>query len=229
MKQPIKHYPNAIPKSEIARLIGNKPNPVVLEIGANDGQDSAEMFKAIPGVRLHCFEPDPRPIKRFNERFDEVDFPIGVDVELHQTAIGDRDGTTTLYMSGGKAGHMEDWDLSSSIQKPGLHRVRSPEINFDRSMDVKVTRLDTWAADWLPLDAVIDFIWCDIQGGQAGLYRGGVETLKRTRYMLQEFYQRPLYDGEPNLQEQFQMLGPDWELVAFYQSENFLARNRRFS
>lgn len=229
MNQHIQHYPNAIPKSEIARLIGPKPNPIVLEIGCNDGTDSIEILNAIPGVHLHCFEPDPRPFERFQSRYEQFN-PTRVRVpwtlSRYRLAIGNHDGTTTFHQSGGPAGHMRDWDLSGSIHQPTGHLLRSPEIRFEHQIEVLISKLDTWFVNHLQPNDMVDFIWADVQGAEGDMIRGGTETLKRTRWLYSEFYQNPLYATQPNLPQIMELLGPDWCLMATYGGENFLAINR---
>jgi FkbM family methyltransferase len=217
--------PGPIPKSEIRRLIGEKQQPVVLEIGCNDGTDSREFFEMIPGVQLHCFEPDPRPIERFNAWASKL--PVhndGRELWLYRYAIGDRNGTTTLHMSGGARPGVDDWDKSSSIHRPTGHLQLSPWCTFNRTCEVKIKRLDTW----LKRDdyKVIDFIWSDVQGGGADVIRGGIKTLRRTRYLYQEAYQTPMYEGELNIAEQMALLGDGWELFGIYEGCNFLAANK---
>jgi len=54
----------AITVREIKYLVG-KPNPVILEIGANIGQTTLDFLKEIPESTIYCFEPDPRAIATF--------------------------------------------------------------------------------------------------------------------------------------------------------------------
>src|SRR5262245_56296770 len=54
-------YPNPISKSTIHELVG-RDDPLILEIGCNDGTDTAELLSTFPRGQIHCFECDPRPI-----------------------------------------------------------------------------------------------------------------------------------------------------------------------
>ena len=51
---------------EIRALVG-RDDPVIIEIGANCGQTTVELLKAMPGVTIHAFEPDPRAIAKFRK------------------------------------------------------------------------------------------------------------------------------------------------------------------
>lgn len=45
----------------------DKPDPVIFDIGCNDGSDAQRFLRLLPGAQLYCFEPDPRPVARFKE------------------------------------------------------------------------------------------------------------------------------------------------------------------
>ena len=234
-------HPKQISKAEIAALIGNVPNPVLLEIGCNDGTDSLELAEISPKGRLACFEPDPRPIVRFEHRFagypnhDQTWFlPHETQVRLYQMAIGDQNGTAIFHQSSGHTPtmHVDDWDLSGSLYQPTGHLKKSPEIKFARQIEVQVRTLDAWANeehDWIQGHKRVDFIWADTQGAEAALIRGGRATLSRTRYLYSEFYPTPMYAGQPNLDEIRALLGSNWAILGIYDSHNFLARNLRFT
>lgn len=223
LSRELPRHAEKLSKAEIARLIGQVVAPVILEIGCNDGSDTLEFAQQFPDGMLHCFEPDVRPIERFKAK------EFGARVRLHPVAVGDRDGVTTLHMSGGttRGAHLKDWDLSSSIHEPTGHLKMSPWCTFDRTCEVPIIRLDTWLRNHQP--AVIDFIWADVQGAEGDLIRGGTETLARTRYFYTEYYDREQYRGQPNLRQIIEMLGTDWEPLGIYEGYNVLLKNSRIA
>ncbi len=42
-----------------------KPDPVILDIGCNDGTDAQCFLRLCPEAKLYCFEPDARAAARF--------------------------------------------------------------------------------------------------------------------------------------------------------------------
>ena len=58
-------------RKEDIKILLNKENPVILEVGTNDGEDSEEFLKVFEKIQLYCFEPDPRAIKRFKKSWLE--------------------------------------------------------------------------------------------------------------------------------------------------------------
>lgn len=208
---------------EIRRCI-ERDNPVVLELGCNDGSDSANFLQEFARINLHCFEPDPRPIKRFRDRINDS------RCTLHEIAIGAFDGEVELIQSGGVPpdGRMEDWDLSSSIRKPTGHLKHHQWCTFDRSCTVQIRSLDSWL-DSHPELETIDFIWADLQGAELDLLVGGARSLaERVRYLYTEFYDQPMYEGQIDSMEILRRL-PAFECIGIYEGYNLLLRNRTFN
>jgi len=225
----VERYASKMTPDDIRMYVGRDPQ-LLVEIGCNDGEDTTAFLDAFPECRIVAFEPDPRAIKKFKSRIDDP------RCELVEAAISDEIGTTTLFMSAGDKRFVDpEWDKSSSICQPTRHLIRSPEITFpeDEShrRSVVTLTLDAWWCQWKEDfgDQPIDLIWCDPQGAQAKIIRCGMEALTNTRWLYVEYYNHPLYEGEPRLSEIAKML-EDWVLVATYEhQENALFRNSRFA
>ncbi len=214
----IKEHPRGLTAEEIRGLVGE--SPLMLEIGSHEGADTAKFLAAMPGIELYCFEPDQRPIARFKKR-------IGDDsrVTLYELAISDCDGSHRFFPSTGKAGHMDDWDYSGSLNRPTGHRERSPEIDFKEQIEVPTNRLDSWLHVTEIGNRLIDFAWVDPQGSQRKVIAGGQETLARLRYLYIECHHPfPLYEDEPSREELIALL-PDFEPLGIYAQDNILFRN----
>ena len=211
------YYERTLTKSEIHELVG-RDDPLVLEIGCNDGTDTLEFVAEFPGVRIHCFECDPRPIHAFRSRISDS------RCQLHEVAVSDRAGVATLHMSGGTLESVteEDWNQSSSLLEPTGHRSRHPWITFEGSCEVETTRLDDWAEQIIPGD-VVDFIWMDVQGAEHLVIAGGASTFARTRYCYFEYSESELYKGQHGLRSLLRTLG-NYRLLATYE-DNALAFN----
>lgn len=218
------HRTQSLTAAEIANLVGD--SPVMLEIGANDGHHTNQFLSAMPGIRLFCFEPGE--VAKF--------WHANVSCKrarLFRVAVSDIDGFEPWYTSGGipDCRNPGEWNQSSSICEPTGHYKKSPEITFKHAGEVPAVRLDTWFAGQ-GIHQTVDFIWADVQGAEAKMIRGGQETLKRTRWVYTEFYNTPMYAGQPNLAEIHALLpgGVEaWELVGIYGGENALFRNRQLA
>jgi FkbM family methyltransferase len=214
-------HPPPLSKREIAGLV-TKPDPLILEIGCNDGTDTLEFLDVFPDCTIHCFECDPRPIAKFRARVRDS------RCTLHEVALADADSTAVLHMSGGTrtGADRADWDMSSSLLPPKEHLVRYPWVTFERECLVRTMRLDTWA-EGLGSRSV-DFIWMDVQGAEHLVIKGGQQTLRdRTRWLYFEYYNREMYTGQNSLAENLELL-PGYRLIATY-GRNALAVNETTS
>lgn len=201
------------------RLLIGREDPVILELGCNDGGDSRRLLEAFTGVRLHCFEPDSRPLARFNIQDSRC--------VLHQIAIAAEDGPLDLHLSGGLPpdGRMTDWDLSSSIHLPTRHLAVHPWCTFDRTSQVEGRRLDSWLAEHAEI-ATIDLIWVDFQGAEGDLIRGGRKSLRqKTRYLYTKFCNSPMYEGQITRKQILAQL-PEFECIGIFEGYKMLLRNR---
>lgn len=214
--------PGTITQEEIRRLLG-KDDPVILDVGANDGGDSRAFLESFPRARVYAFEPDPRAIRRFRAATPDP------RATLFEIAIGDHDGTAEFHVSDAELSPVwglmmpEGWDQSGSLHRPKDVTKVHPWIKFERTIEVKLQRLDTWASE--NHIGQIDFMWVDIQGAEKDLIVGAPETLKRTRFFFTEYSDKQLYEGEPSL-EQIASLLPDFKLIKRWQGDA-LFRNKR--
>lgn len=183
---------NLISKHELLALI-NKPNAVILDIGAFDGADSFEF--ASLGCEVHAFEPLPynRSMMRKHDNITVYPYAIGA---------GDYDIDF----------HMADNHCSGSIKAPKTHLAIWPKVTFPQTRSVPCIKLDTWFAD-NPCE--IDLIWADVNGGEAELISGATETLKHTHFIFIEASDKELYEGQISVQAVIDSL-PGFELLGVY-------------
>lgn len=203
-------------------LLG-KSDPLILEIGCNDGGQTRDFLTLFPASTVYAFEPDPRARERFKAAVQDR------RVTLFDLAISDTDGEIDFHMSNGApseavAAQLPDgWDLSGSIRKPTRHLDSLPWCTFDQTIKVKTLRLDSWCQRHGI--GAIDFIWADVQGAEADLIRGGAAALARTRYFYTEYSDRELYEGQLGLTSLLLQL-PDFEVVHRF-DDDVLLRNTR--
>lgn len=218
--------PGGLDVGRLPALLG-RPDPLILEIGANDGTHTRAFLDLFPRARIHAFEPDARARRRFAAQVADP------RVCLHAVAVGAHDGVAAFHPSHGApdaawaARLPEGWDLSGSLRPPKAHLAAHPWCRFGDPLEVPVTRLDSWTRA-LGIGAV-DFIWADVQGAERELIAGAGETLARTRYLYTEYSDQELYAGQPALAELLDLL-PGFELVERFADRHqgdVLLRNRR--
>jgi FkbM family methyltransferase len=216
--------PGEFDLNELPRLLG-KDDPVILDIGCNDGSHTLEFLRLFASARVYAFEPDPRALASFRSKVNDA------RAGLFDLAISDEDGVTEFHVSDGvppaewKDLRPAGWDLSGSIRKPKEHLAENPWCEFKETISVRTKRLDTWRRE----EGVesIDFIWADVQGAEENLIRGGAEALRRTRYFYTEYSDRELYEGQIGLRE-IRGLLPDFDVLYRF-SNDVLLKNRALS
>jgi FkbM family methyltransferase len=204
---------------ELAGLV-RKDDPVILDIGCNDGTQTLWFLRQFNEARVYCFEPDPRARERFLQKVKD-DRAVLFDI-----AISDTNGTREFFPSSGvpdachgATGLPADWDLSGSIRRPKKHLEEVPWCKFDTTILVKTKTLDCWASE-LGIGR-IDLIWADVQGAEGDLIAGGKVALSQTRYFYTECSDSELYEGQINLKQLLKML-PDFRVVRRYEHDVLL-------
>src|ERR1041385_4800490 len=92
-------------------LLG-KDDPVILDIGANDGSHTLAFLELFKHAKIYAFEPDPRALESFRHNV------IDPRAELFAMAIADADGSAEFHLSDGHPPSVEaelrpgGWDLS---------------------------------------------------------------------------------------------------------------------
>ena len=211
------HSRREISKKEIKSLL-QKGNPLILEIGANDGNDTLEFLQTFKNLKIYCFEPDPRAIKKFKLKINDK------RCSLSEIAVSNKEGEIEFYMSGGQNPEktINDWDASSSIKKPFKHLKMCPWIKFEKKIVIKSKKLDDWVKEKKIKN--IDFIWADVQGAEKELIEGGLKTLnEKTKYFYTEFSNEEMYENQINLSEILKLL-PRFKIIKIYEN-NVLLKN----
>jgi 2-O-methyltransferase len=201
-------------------------NPVILEIGSNDGSHTSWFLEAFAEPKIYCFEPDPRAASRFKKRIGNHP-----NVQLFEIAICNHNGTSTFYQSGGQRNTQnsnempEGWDLSGSIRKPKEHLVVEPEVTFEQTITVETSKLDSWCSQH-GIEH-IDFIWMDTQGSEMDVFRGGKDSLAKTRFLYTEYSNREMYEGQASLKKMLTYL-QSFGVVNRYPSDILLKNKKVF-
>ena len=214
--------PGTFDLNSLPQLLG-KHDPVILDIGCNDGTHTVAFLKLFPLSRVFAFEPDPRALASFRSTIK------GDRVQLFDIAISDSDGVTDFYVSDGyptstawEGYRPNGWDLSGSIKKPKEHLREFPWCEFKSTISVTTRSLDSWASE----NGVeqIDLIWADVQGAEQNLIEGAKDTLSRTRFFYTEYSNVELYENQVGLDWIMSAL-PDFEVVARF-ADDVLLKNR---
>jgi FkbM family methyltransferase len=155
-----------------------RPGMTVLDVGANVGELTILFSRFVgPRGRVYAFEPSGSTFERLR-RVCEAAAP---EVSLENVAVGDRDGTATLYDHGERYS-----ELNSLADRPlhqhGIHTEPVAE-------SVPLLRLDTFC-EARGVERV-DLLKVDVEGAELQVLQGARRLLseKRVRCVIFEFGQ----------------------------------------
>ncbi|HEY4594009.1 MAG TPA: FkbM family methyltransferase, partial [Thermoanaerobaculia bacterium] len=146
-----------------------EPGMVVFDVGANLGFYTLLLADRVgPQGRVHAFEPDPLSCELLRRRAAGR-----ANIEINQTAVGDHEGTITLYTN------------RSNRADNRVHPSLGAETA--EAVDVPLTTLDAYCA--ARKIERIDAVKMDIQGAEVSALAGFRKTIDRLkpRWMLIEF------------------------------------------
>jgi FkbM family methyltransferase len=204
----------------LRRLI-KKEDPVILEIGASDGEHTQWFINSFRDPKVYCFGPEPRAFTRHQNLIGN--HPA---VSLFPVAISDQVGTIEFYQSSGTPpwdgfDHIKDsgWDFSGSIKKPKGHLEALPWVKFETSIQVPTTTIDLWLREQsIPC---VDMIWMDVQGAERNVLEGMRDSLSQIRYIYTEYNDQELYEGQPTLLEILDLL-PTFKIIKRFKDDVLL-------
>jgi FkbM family methyltransferase len=138
-------------------------NPVIIEAGARDGDDTLKMAKVWPKSCIYTFEPVPELFAKISRRLKRyrriLAFPF---------ALADKNGVSEFYLSELWAA-LGEVSGSSSLMEPKEHLIYDHTIIFPRKTVVQTRKLDDWAIE--NGISKIDFLWLDMQGYELNMLK----------------------------------------------------------
>lgn len=194
------------PILDLKSLLRDCRLPVIVDVGANDGEVAADFLKHFPGARLIAFEP-------FAASYDElkVAFANRANVAVEQIALGSEAGTGQLNVfSGSRMNSLLEMDSDSrNIMKDSFAKTGDAAVNIDT--------LDRYCRA-RGIDHV-DVLKIDTQGYDLEVLKGASELLSEHRVtaILLEINFIPMYAGQPSFVDIHNFLSSrDYQLVDLY-------------
>lgn len=152
----------------------------VVDVGSNVGQWANALLALVAPQKLIMIEPGPASFTALQDRFGELP-----NVELHNIAIGETNGVTTLRVTRDSTG--------ASILPPRAEMRELIGSNWavESEVEVPLRTLDSLLAD-LP---EISLLKIDVQGYEREALSGATEALRKTKFVLIELNYMPQYVG----------------------------------
>jgi len=152
---------------EVYRYVADKPDPVIIDCGANIGLSVLYFKKLNPAARITAFEADPGIYKLLQENIAPYQYK---DINLVNAAVWDSQ-TTLRFRSEGSVGGRLDFDNANGAET-----------------EVPAIRLKDY------LGAPVDFLKIDIEGAEYNVLKDCKDELGKVTNLFIEYHVMP---GEP--------------------------------
>lgn len=189
------------------RRVVDLPNPVCLDIGANEGQTIRLLSRVFEQPLIHAFEPTPGCFLSLSYQFQQD------HIQLHQLAMGDSPGVLQLNQYSHST-------LNSFL--PLSHDVANPynDLTPEATVQVPVTTVD----DFLTSHQIpaVHLLKIDTQGFDLHVLKGAQDSFRNGRILnvLVELNFLEMYTGQAAATEILQFLAANGLfLVDLYEKE----------
>ena len=184
------------PPTELLRPVGGWLNILdlhtVLDVGAHTGETALAYHEFLPEARIYAFEPQPDCFATLLTNTRAVP-----QIRAFNCALGDQGGVHTFFKNAFAPS-------SSMLPMAHLHRQMFPFTSEHTERTVEVRRLDDVAPE-------LDFkpnvlLKMDVQGFEKHVLIGAQETLPRIKIVVAEAAFQPLYEGQTEFAELYELL-----------------------
>jgi 2-O-methyltransferase len=194
-------------KFNMFKVILNKNNPVIVEIGSHYGEDTLRFLETFENCEIHCFEPDPRNINIFKKYVNDP------RVKLYEVALSDSEGTAEFFQSfqtnEGDTPDKYDWITPEEYNDERLNNSGSSSLKkgyqhtLSETISVTTSRFDTWCDK--NQTGLVDLAWIDVQGAEREVILGMGQEIENIKFIWIE-YGETLYDGGMTRKETVELL-----------------------
>jgi FkbM family methyltransferase len=167
-------------------------HPVIVDVGAYNGENSCLMAKFLENGHVHAFEPVSQVFNVLAKNAKNIP-----NMSVYNLALGDESGYSEIFLSKEKENSAQ-FSMSSSLLPPKEQLVYSGSC-FEGTELVKVITLDQWAVEY-DIEKV-DMIKLDIQGYELLALKAGMKMLSNASVVLATVDFIEAYEGQPLYQE----------------------------
>ena len=157
-------------------------NPTIIDGGANIGLATLFFKAQYPNARVAAFEPNPQTFTYLKKNIEANEL---ADVEIHNAALAEQDGATTLYCSG----DMVAGDIGVSTIKQHVEYFHGGQSMS--SITVPCERLSKY------ITSDIDMLKLDVEGSEAKVVAELGTRMKRIKNVVMEYHYHATYSDNP--------------------------------
>jgi FkbM family methyltransferase len=170
------------PSIEHEQILRNLETDLLLDVGANRGQFTLMARILHPGLPVRAYEPLAAEAAIYRAIHGAQR-----GIELHEFALGDREGTAEIHISG-------QADSSSLLPIGELQTRCFPGTEEVGSQRVRLATLDSLPGHWQAAKRAL--LKLDVQGFELNVLRGATAALRHCAFVYVECSEVPLYAGQ---------------------------------
>ncbi len=167
-------------------------NPLIVEAGAFDGNDTIKMCLQWPMGIINAFEPVPEIYQRLLKNTSKFSH-----ISYYPLALSDHNGTALFYISE-RPSRPGIASQAGSLYPPKERLLQSPLI-FPRTTYVNTITLDAWAVK--NNITTIDLLWLDTQGHELAILKAAPCMITHINVIVAEVSFIESYEGQPLYEE----------------------------
>ena len=132
---------NSIHKFLVSEILKCK-EPIIFDVGANDGESIERFEKIFSRFKIYSFEPDENAFKRLKKNYHNKEY-----IEIYDFGISNRDGNQKFYSyAHDKISSLMQLDEKSKLYKSRKIAKKSGD-DFEKLKNVKIVKLDSFVKD----------------------------------------------------------------------------------
>ena len=156
---------------QLVQQLLNREPLLVIDIGGNVGDYTAEIRRKYPLTHVHVFEPSAINVAKLNQRFN-----LDSRIKIVPSAVSDKGGTATLFAN----------DQGSALGSLTQRRLDHFNIDFNVKETVNTIRFEDYWAQELG-GQVIDIAKIDVEGHELSVLKGFGLAVRSSRLIQFEF------------------------------------------
>ena len=208
---------NAIHKFLISEVLKCE-EPVIFDVGANDGESIERFKKIFSKSKIYSFEPDDNAFQRLKKNYYNKK-----NIEIFDFGISNRMESTILFLRHDKISSLMQLDANSKLYKSRKIAKKSGD-DFEKLKNIKLVKLDSFVKD--KSISRINILKIDVQGYEPEVIEGAKDLIENNKIDIIEMeiilgfgYSKSIsfYDIEKNFSKQ------EYKLAAINYDSNIIS------
>lgn len=193
----------------LSRSKKSKTPFLIFDAGANHGKITKKYKNIFSNSIIHCFEPEPNNFLQLKQEAENLS-----DCFLHQSALGDANGTITFHLTSSSTMH-SPLELTDANKSP----FYAESVYAQTQINVDQITIDEFCSNDQNIIDQIHILKMDVQGYELNVLKGASKMLScgKIDIIYSEVLFNPLYKKQCNFSQIFDFLaGFDYVLFGIY-------------